>query len=77
MKTKAKTFRTNEESYIDKNYTSRNGDGYNFAKVRIRALRKPTYGDKFSSRHGLKRVLLVTLYPNAICLSQRTDIVLI
>lgn len=50
----SKTFRTNEESYIDKNYTSRNGDGYNFAKVRIRALRKPTYGDKFSSRHGQK-----------------------
>ena len=50
----SKTFRTNEESYIDKNYTSRNGDGYNFAKVRIRATRKPTYGDKFSSRHGQK-----------------------
>jgi|UniRef100_A0A6C0IUW1 DNA-directed RNA polymerase II subunit RPB2 len=50
----SKTFRTNEESYVDKNYTNRNGDGYNFAKVRIRALRKPTYGDKFSSRHGQK-----------------------
>jgi DNA-directed RNA polymerase II subunit RPB2 len=50
----SKTFRTNEETYIDKNYTGRNGDGYNFAKVRIRALRKPTYGDKFSSRHGQK-----------------------
>ena len=50
----SKTFRRNEESYIDKNYTSRNGDGYNFAKVRIRATRKPTYGDKFSSRHGQK-----------------------
>jgi DNA-directed RNA polymerase II subunit RPB2 len=50
----SKTYRTNEETYIDKNYTGRNGDGYNFAKVRIRALRKPTYGDKFSSRHGQK-----------------------
>lgn len=50
----SKTFRTNEETYIDKNYTGRNGDGYNFAKVRIRALRKPNYGDKFSSRHGQK-----------------------
>jgi len=50
----SKTFRTNEDTYIDKNYTGRNGDGYNFAKVRIRTLRKPTYGDKFSSRHGQK-----------------------
>jgi DNA-directed RNA polymerase II subunit RPB2 len=50
----SKTFRTTEETYIDKNYTGRNGDGYNFAKVRVRALRKPVYGDKFSSRHGQK-----------------------
>jgi len=50
----SKTFRTNEECYVDKNYTGRNGDGYNFAKVRIRTLRKPNYGDKFSSRHGQK-----------------------
>ena len=50
----SKTFRTTEETYIDKNLTDRNGDGYNFAKVRIRALRKPTFGDKFSSRHGQK-----------------------
>tara|TARA_B110000879_G_C11182019_1_gene518950 strand:+ start:3008 stop:6736 length:3729 start_codon:yes stop_codon:yes gene_type:complete len=50
----SKTFRTTEDTYIDKNYTGRNGDGYNFAKVRVRALRKPTFGDKFSSRHGQK-----------------------
>jgi DNA-directed RNA polymerase II subunit RPB2 len=50
----SKRFRTTEECYIDKNYTGRNGDGYNFAKVRIRTLRKPVLGDKFSSRHGQK-----------------------
>ena len=50
----SKTFRTMEETYIDKNYTGRNGDGYNFAKVRVRTLRKPVLGDKFSSRHGQK-----------------------
>jgi DNA-directed RNA polymerase II subunit RPB2 len=50
----SKTFRTTEETYIDKNYTGRNGDGYNFAKVRVRVLRKPVFGDKFSSRHGQK-----------------------
>ncbi len=50
----SKTFRTTEETYIDKNYTGRNGDGYNFAKVRVRTMRKPVLGDKFSSRHGQK-----------------------
>ena len=50
----SKTFRTNEETYIDKNYTERNGDGYNFGKVRVRIFRKPVLGDKFSSRHGQK-----------------------
>jgi DNA-directed RNA polymerase II subunit RPB2 len=50
----SKTFRTTEETYVDKNYTGRNGDGYNFAKVRVRILRKPVLGDKFSSRHGQK-----------------------
>lgn len=50
----SKSFRTIEETYIDKNYTGRNGDGYNFAKVRVRTLRKPVLGDKFSSRSGQK-----------------------
>ena len=50
----SKTFRTTEETYIDKNYTGRNGDGYNFAKVRVRIMRKPVLGDKISSRHGQK-----------------------
>jgi DNA-directed RNA polymerase II subunit RPB2 len=42
----SKTFRTTEDTYIDKNYTGRNGNGYNFAKVRVRTLRKPVMGDK-------------------------------
>jgi len=50
----SKSFRTNEETYIDKNFTGRNGDGYNFAKVRTRIFRKPVLGDKVSSRHGQK-----------------------
>ena len=48
------SYRTIEESYIDKNFIERNGDGYNFCKVRIRSHRKPVIGDKFSSRHGQK-----------------------
>jgi DNA-directed RNA polymerase II subunit RPB2 len=50
----SRIYRTNEESYVDKNYIERNGYGYNFCKVRIRTLRKPVIGDKFSSRHGQK-----------------------
>ncbi|MEE9573985.1 MAG: hypothetical protein V3W20_13100, partial [Candidatus Neomarinimicrobiota bacterium] len=48
----SRSYRTFEECYIDKNYINRNGDGYTFAKTRIRAYRKPIIGDKFSSRHG-------------------------
>ena len=43
----SKIYKTVEETYIDKNYIDRNGDGYSFAKVRLRALRKPVIGDKF------------------------------
>ena len=50
----SKVFRTTEETYIDKNHIGRNGDGYKFAKVRTRIVRKPVIGDKFSSRHGQK-----------------------
>ena len=50
----SKSYRTNEECYIDKNYLNRNGDGYNCCKVKIRSLRQPVIGDKFSSRHGQK-----------------------
>jgi DNA-directed RNA polymerase beta subunit len=50
----SKTYRTTEETYVDKNFTGRNGDGYNFAKVRIRTLRKPVIGDKMASRAAQK-----------------------
>lgn len=50
----SKCMRTHEETYVDKNYVGRNGEGYNTAKVRARIFRKPVYGDKFSSRHGQK-----------------------
>jgi len=43
----SKSFRTTEETYIDKNYSGRNGDGCNFAKTRVRITRKPVIGDKF------------------------------
>lgn len=50
----SKHYKTSEETYVDKNYIDKNGDGYTFAKVRLRTTRKPVIGDKFSSRHGQK-----------------------
>lgn len=43
----SKIYKTTEETFIDKNYIDRNGEGYNFAKVRLRTFRKPVIGDKF------------------------------
>ena len=50
----SRIYKTREETFVDKNYNNRNGDGYNFVKTRIRAMRLPNIGDKFSSRHGQK-----------------------
>ena len=55
------SYKTHEETYIDKNYVNRNGNGYTFAKVRVRTYRKPVIGDKFSSRHGQKGTIGNTL----------------
>ena len=43
-----------EETYVDKNYIDKNGNGYPISKTRLRTLRFPVVGDKFSSRHGQK-----------------------
>ena len=50
----SKVYTTSEDTYVDKNFTGRNGDGYDFAKTRTRTHRVPVYGDKVSSRHGQK-----------------------
>jgi hypothetical protein len=48
------SLKNNETGFIDKNcygdkyFTNINGDGYTFTKVRIRNMRVPTIGDKFS-----------------------------
>ena len=53
----SRAYRTQEESYIDRTFLERNGEGYCICKVRVRTLRKPVMGDKFSSRHGQKGTL--------------------
>ena len=57
----SKMYRTIEETYIDKNYIDRNGDGYSFCKVRLRIFREPVVGDKFSSRAGQKGTIGIIL----------------
>ena len=49
----SKSYRTNEEAYVDKNYVNCNGDGYTFAKLEL-GLIVSRHRDKFSSRHGQK-----------------------
>ena len=58
----SRSYRTDEECYMDRVYTHRNGDGYNFNKVRIRTQRVPVIGDKFSSR-GAQKGTIGTILP--------------
>lgn len=53
-KDNSQLIKPNETGFVDKVIVSRNGDGYRFSKVKIRATRQPVIGDKHSSRHGQK-----------------------
>ena len=50
----SRSMRNNEIGWVDRIFRNRNGEGYSFAKVRVRQDRVPEIGDKFSSRHGQK-----------------------
>ena len=53
--------RTHEETYVDKNYRGRNGDGYSITKVRLRSYRRPNIGDKFASKYAQKGTVGIIL----------------
>jgi DNA-directed RNA polymerase beta subunit len=46
--------KSNDEGFVDMNYTGVNGEAYKFAKVRLRKYRKPVVGDKLASRAAQK-----------------------
>ena len=52
--------KSNDEGYIDMNYSGINSEGYKFCKIRIRKNRKPEIGDKCASLAAQKGTIGMT-----------------
>jgi DNA-directed RNA polymerase II subunit RPB2 len=69
------TLRHNESGVVDTSFESCNGDGYRFVKVRVRSIRVPGIGDKFSSCHGQKGTVGMVLTQEDMPFIAKTGIV--
>jgi DNA-directed RNA polymerase beta subunit len=54
------SMKTNDDGYVDMNYSGINSEGYKFCKIRVRKNRKPEIGDKCASCSAQKGTIGMT-----------------